>query len=304
MRNKIYKRLALLSTFVMTSMLVSGYTPAEGNGNPDDWDIDNTQFVYDYADVFTDEEELKLQELCETTGEELKLDLVVVTTNEAGGKSSELYANDFFDDGGYGYEGEYGSGVLFLLDFDNNNMWVSASDMASIYIGSDDFDTILDAIEKKTDKKDYYASAKAFVETVEDIVEDNMSDSEFEDLAKYWNEGNYEEYEDFEAAYSTQIKEAHKDTLFTKLQNPILCMGIGAIVALIAVLIMCFSSGTKMTAGSRTYLRKGSFNILHRFDRFTHTTTVKREVNNPSSGGGGGSSSSSGHSHTGGGRSL
>ena len=49
MRKNIFKKLALLSTFVMTSMFVSGYTPVEGTGNPDDWDIDDTQFVYDYG---------------------------------------------------------------------------------------------------------------------------------------------------------------------------------------------------------------------------------------------------------------
>lgn len=306
MRNKIYKRLALLSTFVMTSLLVSGYTPVEGNGNPDDWDIDNTQFVYDYSDVFTDEEELKLQELCEATGAELKLDLVVVTTNETGGKSAEQYADDFYDEGKYGYECEYGSGVLFLLDFDNRKMWISTSDLGMLYINDTDVDTILDAIEKETDKKDYYESAEAFIDTVEGIVDDNMGDGEFEDLAKLWNDGEYEEYDEFAAVYSSKITEAHKDTFFTMFKNPLLCLGIGAIVALVAVLIMCISSGSKMTAGSKTYLRKDSFNILHRFDRFTHTTTVKREVDNSSSGGGGTSShrSSGGHSHGGGGRSL
>lgn len=307
MRKNIFKKLALLSALVMTSVCVSGYTPVSGDGHPDEWEIDNNQFVYDYADAFTDSEELELQELCEEVGKELELDLVVVTTNEAGNKTSEQYADDFYDQGRYGYEEEYGSGVLFLLDFDNSNMWISTSDLAMLYIDNDiDVDTILDAIEAETDKKDYYASAEAFVGAVSDIVETNKNDSEFEELADRWDQGGYEEYDEFEDVYSSQIMEAHEDTVFTALKNPLLCLGIGAAFALIVVLFMCFSSSTKMTAGSKTYMKSGSFNILRRFDKFTHTTTTTRQVNS-SSGGGGSSSghrSSGGRSHGGGGRRL
>ena len=75
-------------------MLMSGYKEAEGDGNPDDWNIDNTQFVYDYADVFTSSEELELQEMCEKTGKELGLDLVIVAAKDLGGMHEMNYEKE------------------------------------------------------------------------------------------------------------------------------------------------------------------------------------------------------------------
>ena len=306
MRKNVFKKMALLSSMITVSACMSGYTPVTGDGTPDEWNIDNSQFVYDYADVFSDSEELELQELCETVGKELELDLVVVTSRDLGNKDEVSYADDFYDQGRYGYEGEYGSGVLYLLDLDTSNIYVSTSDLAMVYIDDNGVDKILDEIYADASEKDYYKSAEAFVDAVSDIIKTNKSDSDFEKLVQQWNDGGYDEYDEFEAVYSDEILAAHEVSAFTMFKNPLVCMGIAAVVALIAVLIMCISSSTKMTAGSKTYMKKGSFNILRRFDRFTHTTTVKRQVQSSSGGGGGTSShrSSGGHSHGGGGRSL
>lgn len=305
MRKNLFKKLALLSTFVVTSMLMSGYKEAEGDGNPDDWDIDNTQFVYDYADVFTSSEELELQEMCEKTGKELGLDLVIVAAKDLGGMHEMNYADDFYDYGGYSE-----SGVLYLIDLDHDGIWVSTAGLAMVYIDDYDVETILDEVWVGFEKYDYYRSAEDFVDIVEEIVGDRKDDSDFEELEELWDEGGYDDYDDFFAVYQDEIYDAYEDNFFTAFKNPLTCMGIGAVVALIAVAIMCFSSSTKMTAGSRTYLRNGSFNILHKFDRFTHTTTTSHKVQSSSGGSSGGGSrghssshrSSSGRSHGGGGR--
>ena len=317
MRKNIFKKLALLSTMVAASSLFCGYTPVSGDGNPDEWDIDNTQYVYDYADVFTDSEELKLQEMCEETGKELGLDLVIVTSRDLGKGDSNSYvsdstvekyereyADDFYDYGGYS-----DSGVLYLLDLDYDGIYVSTAGLGMVYIDDYDVETLLDAIWEEYYDYYYYESAEAFVETVEDIVKPRMSDGDFEDLEEAWNKGNYSDYDDFKRDYNDDILDAYAENFFTKFKSPLISAGVAAVIALIAVLIMCFKSSTKMTAGSRTYLKNGSFNVLQRYDRFTHTTTTSHRVNTSSGGGGGGSRghssshrSSSGRSHGGGGR--
>ncbi len=309
MRKNMFKKLSLMSAMILASSVLVGYKPVTGDGNPDDWDIDNDQFVYDYADVFDDDEELELQKLCEEKGKKLELDLVVVTSRDLGSKSEEEYADDFYDEGRFGYEGEYGSGVLYLLDLDRGNIYISTSDLGLLYINDNDVETILDAIYEEAHSKYYYDSAKAFIDEVYDIVSSKKSDNDFEKLEKEWIDGGFEEYRDFEAVYSDDIIAANETSMFTSLKNPLVCALIAAVIALIAVLVMSISSKTRMTAGGRTYLKKGSFRILHKYDRFTHTTTTSHKVNTSSgsSGGGGGSShhsSSGGHSHGGGGRSL
>lgn len=304
MRKNIFKKIALLSSFVMTSMFMSGYTAVEGDGNPDQWDIDSSQFVYDYADVFTSDEELKLQEMCEETGKELGLDMVIVSASDLGGMNERDYADDFYDYGGYSE-----SGILYIIDLDHDGIWVSTSGLAMVYIDDYDVDTILDEVWVGFEAYDYYKSAEDFVDVVDDIVGERKNDSDFEELEELWYEGGYKDYDAFVDAFEDKIYEAYEENFFTTFKNPLPALGVGAIVALIAVLIMCISSGTRMTAGSKTYLKSGSFNILHRFDRFTHTTTTSHKVNSSSGGSSGGSRghssshrSSSGRSHGGGGR--
>ena len=67
--------------------------------------------VFDQANLFSAAEKQELERQIATEREKMKLDLVVVTTNQAGGKSAEAYADDFYDQGGYGY-GAKKSGVL------------------------------------------------------------------------------------------------------------------------------------------------------------------------------------------------
>lgn len=312
MRKNIFKKIALLSSLVMASALMSGYTPVEGDGHPDNWDIDNTQFVYDYADVFSNDEELKLQDRAEKLGAELGLDLIIVSTKDIGREANSSLSDSTMDRyereyaEGFYLEGGYDDGILYLIDEHLEGVYLVRSGMAEVYLDDGDHETLLDAVWEQFEVYDYYDSAEAFLDTVEDIVGDRKDDSDFEKLEEAWNEGGYVYYDEFWADYSSDIKEAHEDSIFTPFKNPLLCLGIGAVVAFISVLIMCFSSSTKMTANSKTYMKQGSFNVLHRFDRFTHTTTTTRKVQSSSSSGGGSGRSSShrsgGRSFSGGGR--
>ena len=82
--------------------------------------------VFDQANLFTATEKQELERQIATERGKMKLDLVVVTTNEADGKSTEAYADDFYDQGGYGY-GAKKSGVLYLIDMDNRRIHVSTA---------------------------------------------------------------------------------------------------------------------------------------------------------------------------------
>ena len=303
MRKNILKKMARLCALVMISMLTCAYKPAEGTGHPDEWEIDKNQYIYDYYNVFSESEELALQKMCEEAKAKLNMDVVIVCSGNLGGMHERDYADDFYDKGGYSE-----SGVLYLIDLYHDGIWISTAGLAMVYIDDVDVENLLDEVWVGFEKYDYYKSACDFVETVEDMVGDRKKDDDFKEVEDLWYEGGYTDYEDFMDAHSDKVYAAYKENFFTPFKNPLLCLAAGGGLAFIVVLIMCISSGTKMTANSRTYMRNGSFNILHRFDRFTHTTTTSRKVSS-SSGGGGGSRghssshrSSSGRSHGGGGR--
>lgn len=303
MRKSIFKKMALLSGALMSALSLVGFTSVSGtsDGHPDEWEIDKNQFVYDYANVFSESEELALQDMAEEAGKKLDLDIVIVAAKNLGGMHERDYADDFYDYGGYSE-----SGVLYLIDLYHDGVWISTAGLGTVFINDVDVENLLDEVWVGFEKYDYYKSAGDFVDAVDDLISERKSDSDFKELEELWYSGGYKDYGDFVAVYGNKVDKAFETSVFTTFKNPLICIATGAGVALIVVLIMCISSSTKMTANSKTYMRNGSFNILHRFDRFTHTTTTTRKVNSSSGGGGGGRASShrssSGRSHGGGGR--
>lgn len=75
------------------------------------------QLVFDYAGVFTDAEAEALEQMAREMGEERKLDILILFVSE-GFSESELrrYSNNFYDNGGYGYEGPGTTGVVLAVD--------------------------------------------------------------------------------------------------------------------------------------------------------------------------------------------
>lgn len=52
--------------------------------------------------------------------------MIVVTVDSLNGKTVEEYADDYYDDNGYGY-GENNSGILFLVAMDDREWNISTS---------------------------------------------------------------------------------------------------------------------------------------------------------------------------------
>ena len=77
--------------------------------------VDNSKKIYDFAELLTDKQELKLYNKIEYFITEYNLDMVVVTINEDNKCDKEKYANDFYD---YNYFGKNSSfdGIILLID--------------------------------------------------------------------------------------------------------------------------------------------------------------------------------------------
>lgn len=107
--------------------------------------------VYDDARLFYETEVTALQEelaaLTETTG----WDAAVVTTNDAEGKTSMVYADDFYAELGYG-----DNGVLYLVDMDNREIYISATGTASACLTDTRMDNIFDEAVSYASQGSYY----------------------------------------------------------------------------------------------------------------------------------------------------
>ncbi|MDL2236401.1 TPM domain-containing protein [Christensenellaceae bacterium OttesenSCG-928-K19] len=82
--------------------------------------------VFDNAQLFTAEEREALQSMIDAHVDEYDMDVVVLTISDNEGKSTRAYADDFYDDYGFGY-GDDDAGVLFLIDMDSREIYISTA---------------------------------------------------------------------------------------------------------------------------------------------------------------------------------
>ena len=83
-----------------------------------------SRWIIDGAGLLTEDEITNLDALAANLVNEYQMDIVIVTVDSLGNKSSEQFADDYFDENGYGY-GENFSGVLLLLSMEYRDWAIS-----------------------------------------------------------------------------------------------------------------------------------------------------------------------------------
>ena len=149
--------------------------------------------VYDYADVLTDREENALRRQIAKYEKKCCIDIVIVTLDEPMGISDSdwewnmmNYADDFYDNGWYGWNRIHGNGALLLDNWyeDENGSqkgsWLSTSGSVEWKIGAREEGEILDAMYTYIDKNPYKAY-RAAVKRLASVA----GDSKAFDLKEY-----------------------------------------------------------------------------------------------------------------------
>lgn len=124
--------------------------------------VDETEKIYDFADLLTPSEEENLYIEIEKFIEKYNLDMVIVTINENNKSSAMNYADDFYDYNNFG-KGKQNNGLLFLIDMDTREMWISTTGKAIKVYSDSKIDSILDYTYNKISVKDYYGCASQFI---------------------------------------------------------------------------------------------------------------------------------------------
>lgn len=121
------------------------------------------QRVFDQAGLFSSEEARRLESHIEEIMGKARFDLVVVTTADAQGKSARDYADDFYDEGGFGV-GTDASGVLFLIDMDNREIYISTAGTMERFLTDSRIESMLDHAYEYVQRGDYAGAADQIVE--------------------------------------------------------------------------------------------------------------------------------------------
>lgn len=144
LRRKRLARLALmlLLAFLTAAWSLAAAAPATAYATTP---TARKPLVVDLGNFFTPAQENQLTQEATTLGNQYQMDIVIVTTSDTRGKSARAYADDYFDDNGYGV-GPNRDGILFLLDYDNREAYISTSGSGIRYLTDQRIDQILDAV--------------------------------------------------------------------------------------------------------------------------------------------------------------
>ena len=237
-------------------------------------------YLTDTADILTDSEEKELSDLLRGISTRQRLTVAVVTVKDCGGKTQRAFADDYFDDGGYGY-GADRDGVLLLVDMGERQCWIS------------------------THGYGITAFTDAGIAYIGDAVKDDMADGNYA--------GAFRRYAELCDDFVTQAREGKPYDTETMPRRPLpvlaipISLAIGFVIALITVGGM---KGQLKSVRSQPladcYVRKDSMEVTRSSDLFLYSTLSrtqrpKENDSNSSSGGSSTHTSSSGSTHGGGG---
>lgn len=228
-----------------------------------------------------DEQMSRIADACEEIYVSYDTEVIIMTRNSIP-SSREKYLEDYADSIGGG------DVVMLLINMDSNNRGYEIQGYGSAEFAVDDstIENILDNMYDDMVAGNYTDAIETFVYNVDTAC------------ALF----DYEDYENHPEAYTPHTNGPdYREGVY----NPLFQLVCSAAIALIAVMIMVYNSGGKMTVNQSTYLDRSDSRLLARYDHYIRTSTSKRrKPSNSSSGGGhrGGGVSSGGHSHSGGGR--
>lgn len=266
--------------------------------------------VFDYYGLFSEKEVNKLEELNKKYSEEGKVDIVVITTDDLSGRSRQEYLEDCYDEYGFGYEKEFGTAVLLLLNMDPGDRGIEIQGYgdAKHYIHNDSIEHILDDVFPLLKDEEYYKAMEAYMKQVVYYMNEEKGVNTSPVVGEKGS-GNY--YGEASVDGPSNYYEEKEENI---LNNVLAQLGISVVIGVIGVGIMAYHSSGRVTVTSRTYLDEQNSRVIASRDDYIRTTTTRvrkpSNDNNNSGGGGGirssggGGVSSGGHSHSGGGRSF
>lgn len=255
--------------------------------------------VTDDADLLTSGEEEALEEEISRIIAKYSEDIAIHTIDSLGGKSITEYADDYFDQAGYGI-GEDSSGLILVICMGERNIYISTSGACGYAIDDYEVEEILDAVYEEATEGNFYDACEAFLWRAEDFLQEE---------AELGNSG-YENYDKDREYYFGSDREKAKFGF----GNFVISLLIGLAGGGVGLLFMRSGMNTAVAQkNAQNYVANDSYHLTTNQNTFLYSNTnrVRRSSSENSSGHSGGSAhraggamhrSSSGRIHGGGGR--
>lgn len=254
------------------------------------------QRVFDEAGLFNDSEIKVFEVEIAKSQKQMKADIVVVTAEDTGGKSTQAFADDFFDQGGFGY-GEDRNGVLFLIDMDNRQLTLSTSGSMIRILTDQRIETILDHVSQGVRQNNYTDSVEQFLTDVSDYHRKGIQSNQYNYDTETGKISVYRSIRWYEALLSLGV------SAFTGIM---VCAGVVSRYSMKKERSQSAQFQMAYRADSKFVFHDEKNNLVN---KYVTTTIIPRNTNPPGGGSGGGSAgrssthtSSGGRTHGGGSR--
>ena len=247
--------------------------------------------LFDEPDLLTDSQETELIAKLENICAQKQMEVVVAAFETIGDYTPMEYADDFYDQNGYGY-GSNNTGILLLLDMDSREWYMSTCGDA-IYIFTEyGLEQLGEEILPWLSDGEYYRAFLAWLSGLSPYVKAYRNGSPIDGFVPP---------DAYDSPYGDEIYH-YEDHVGIRVRPFPVALVIGLIAALVTILVMRANMNTaKLQSGAVDYLKKGSFHLRRRSDMFLYSRVTKTARPKESSGGGGSSvhRSSGGVSHGG-----
>lgn len=235
--------------------------------------------LVDDAGLLTDTERGELRKLLDEISERQKCDVAVVTVNSLGGKSSEAFADDFYDYNGYGM-GSGDDGILLLLSMEERDWAISTYGFAIPAFTDAGQEYMVGKFRSDLGAGEYASAFETFATLCDEFLTQAKT-------GEPYDKGHLPNTVGFLPFLGGAF---------------VFFLPLGFVVAMIITGIMKKSLTSVMLQGAaRNYVRKESVSISGKHDHYLYKTVSKTARASESSSGGGSSTrtSSSGRSHGG-----
>ena len=238
--------------------------------------------LVDDADLLTTSEETSLLSKLDEISERQQCDVAVVTVDSLDGKTSEAYADDYYDYNGYGM-GVGDDGILLLISMADRDWAITTYGFAIPAFTDAGQAYMVDKFKPDLSAGNYYSAFNRFANLCDDFLTKAKTGDPYD---------------------SGNLPDSNKNVGFLRsfVNLLILTVPIGIILSFVITAIMKRSLKTvRSEVAASSYVRTGSISITDSRDVFLYSTVSKTARSSDSSSGGGSSthSSSSGRSHGG-----
>lgn len=239
--------------------------------------------VIDQAGLLSSSDVAVLEEEAVKMKDQYGLDLVYLTVESLNGKTARDYADDYYDQNGYGEDG-----VLFLLAMEEREWYISTCGIAIYALTDYALGEIESEVVPYLSDGRYYEAFYHFQVLLSEYMDAYEQGEPIDGYVPGYRE---------DVVYYEPEREVKREV------NLLLSLVIGVVVAAVAVLIMRSSMNTKRKQSSAgDYLKQGSYHLRRHQDLFLYSnvTKTRRQENNGTRGGGSSvHRSSGGRSHGG-----